>query len=177
LNIQTGIQAGKYQEVYHESFQRRQFVFGLPQTELPKKNTIRAYKLFLAKFLEYFPQRDLASITSEEILSFLTKINDGCRQLTKHTRYAILKALFNFIRNNLEAQFHNPCDMFRLKKLFRPEKLAQWTFIDKEAIDEIIFRTTQVRNRLILELMARGGMRPPMLTDQGSRWKSSARSF
>ena len=46
-----------------------------------------------------------------------------------------------------------------LKKLFRPEKLAQWTIIDKEAIDEIIFRTTKVRNRLILELMARGGMR------------------
>ena len=46
-----------------------------------------------------------------------------------------------------------------LKKLFRPEKLAQWTIIDKEAIDEIIFRTAKVRNRLILELMARGGMR------------------
>ena len=29
----------------------------------------------------------------------------------------------------------------------------------KETIDEIIFRTTKVRNRLILELMARGGMR------------------
>jgi integrase/recombinase XerD len=46
-----------------------------------------------------------------------------------------------------------------LKKLFRPEKLAQWTIINKEAIDGIIFRTTKVRNRLILELMARGGMR------------------
>jgi integrase/recombinase XerD len=46
-----------------------------------------------------------------------------------------------------------------LKKLFRPEKIAQWTIIDKESIDEIIFRTTKVRNRLILELMARGGMR------------------
>ncbi len=30
---------------------------------------------------------------------------------------------------------------------------------EKETIDEIIFRTTKVRNRLILELMARGGMR------------------
>jgi hypothetical protein len=30
-----------------------------------------------------------------------------------------------------------------MKKLFRPEKLAQWTIKDKEAIDEIIFRTTR----------------------------------
>jgi integrase/recombinase XerD len=46
-----------------------------------------------------------------------------------------------------------------LKKLFRPEKLAQWQIHEKETIDEIIFRTTKVRNRLMLELMARGGMR------------------
>ena len=31
--------------------------------------------------------------------------------------------------------------------------------MDKETIDEIIFRTMEPRNRLILELMARGGMR------------------
>ena len=31
--------------------------------------------------------------------------------------------------------------------------------MDKETVDEIIFRTTDKRNRLILELMARGGMR------------------
>ena len=35
----------------------------------------------------------------------------------------------------------------------------RWKIIEKETIDEIIFRTTKVRNRLILELMARGGMR------------------
>jgi len=31
--------------------------------------------------------------------------------------------------------------------------------VDKEVVDEIIFRTMNIRNRLILELMARGGMR------------------
>jgi integrase len=35
----------------------------------------------------------------------------------------------------------------------------QWDIVDKEMVDEIIFRTTNVRNRLMLELMARGGMR------------------
>ena len=31
--------------------------------------------------------------------------------------------------------------------------------IEKDTVDEIIFRTSKPRNRLILELMARGGMR------------------
>jgi site-specific recombinase XerD len=35
----------------------------------------------------------------------------------------------------------------------------RWKIIEKETIDEIIFRTTKVHNRLILEPMARGGMR------------------
>jgi len=36
---------------------------------------------------------------------------------------------------------------------------VQWTIYEKEIIDEMIFKTTKVRNRLILELMSRGGMR------------------
>ena len=41
----------------------------------------------------------------------------------------------------------------------RPGKPNHWDIVEKETIDEIIFRTTKLRNRLILELMARGGMR------------------
>jgi hypothetical protein len=41
-------------------------------------------------------------------------------------------------------------------KLFRPGKLVQWQVQEKETIDEVIFRTTKVKNRLMLELMARG---------------------
>ena len=46
-----------------------------------------------------------------------------------------------------------------LRKLFRPTVIVRWNIIEKETVDEIIFRTTNARNRLILELMARGGMR------------------
>ncbi|MDH3897323.1 MAG: site-specific integrase, partial [Deltaproteobacteria bacterium] len=46
-----------------------------------------------------------------------------------------------------------------LKKLFRPARAMHWNIIEKETIDEVIFRTTEARNRLLLELMARGGMR------------------
>jgi integrase/recombinase XerD len=113
----------------------------------------------LGKFRDRFLERELDSISSEEVLSFLTSLNDSCKQLTKHTRYAYLKSLFNFIRNNLDPQLQNPCDTPMLRKLFRPGKLAPWQIHEKEVIDEIIFRTTKLRNRLMLELMARGGMR------------------
>ena len=46
-----------------------------------------------------------------------------------------------------------------LRKLFRPKTVVHWEIIEKETVDEIIFRTDDVCNRLMLELMARGGMR------------------
>ncbi len=45
------------------------------------------------------------------------------------------------------------------RKLFRKPKPRAWKILEKEAVDEIIFRTEDARNRLILELMARSGMR------------------
>ena len=46
-----------------------------------------------------------------------------------------------------------------LKKLFRARPSYHWNAIEKETVDEVIFRTSKPRNRLMLELMARGGMR------------------
>jgi integrase len=46
-----------------------------------------------------------------------------------------------------------------LKKLFRARPSYHWNIIEKETVDEVIFRTAKPRNRLMLELMARGGMR------------------
>jgi hypothetical protein len=44
------------------------------------------------------------------------------------------------------------------KKHFRLAKTNHCDTVEKEVVDEIIFRTTKTRNRLILELTARGGM-------------------
>ena len=46
-----------------------------------------------------------------------------------------------------------------IRKLYRRKVKTRWEIIEKETIDEIIFRTVKNRNRLLLELMARGGMR------------------
>ena len=46
-----------------------------------------------------------------------------------------------------------------LRKLFRTKVKTQFEKLEKETVDEIIFRTRIPRNRLILELMVRGAMR------------------
>lgn len=60
---------------------------------------------------------------------------------------------------NVVTNFTNPCDSPILRKLFRPALTVNWDIVEKETVDEIIFRTAKIRNRLMPELMARGGMR------------------
>jgi integrase len=89
----------------------------------------------------------------------MSKVSDGTKQNTKKLRFTLLSAFFNFIKNPVEPDFQNPCDNPALRKLFRAGKPAQFKIIEKDVIDEIIFRTSNPRNRLILELMARECMR------------------
>jgi len=96
---------------------------------------------------------------SEEILTFLTEITEGTKQSTKRLRYALLSSFFSFIKNSIDPEFQNPCDTPILRKLFRVARPSQWKILEKELVDEMIFRTENPRNRVMLELMARGGMR------------------
>ena len=124
-----------------------------------KENSVRAYNLILTQLLEEFGGENLEEITTERVLSFLNRITEGRKRQTKKTRYTHLLSFFNFIKNHIAQDFRNPCDTPMLKKLFRARPSYHWNIIEKETVDEIIFRTSKPRNRLILELMARGGMR------------------
>jgi len=124
-----------------------------------KKNTVRAYRWIINKFCTDFGGEDLTELSSEKILHFFNIVTEGCKPQTKRVRFSHLPSFFNFLKNNLDLNFENPCDLPKLRKLFRPTVITSWNIIEKESVDEIIFRTTKVRNRLILELMARGGMR------------------
>ena len=126
---------------------------------IPKKNTTRAYEFIFPKLCKAFGDREIDKVSSNEILTFLNTITDGRKQQTKRTRYAHIASFFNFIKNNLDPELKNPCDSQIIKKLFRSTPSIHWDIIEKETVDEITFRTTKIRNRLILELMARGGMR------------------
>jgi integrase/recombinase XerD len=124
-----------------------------------KENTVRAYEATLAKFNQNFASRNLKEVSTDDILEFMTQITEGRKPQTKRIRFSHLTAFFNFLKNNFEGDIQNPCDSPKLRKLFRPKAVGHWDIIEKETVDEIIFRTDNVRNRLMLELMARGGMR------------------
>ena len=50
--------------------------------------------------------------------------------------------IFQFIKNNLDPDFRNPCDTPMLKKLFRAESSYNWNMIENDTVDEIIFMTS-----------------------------------
>lgn len=124
-----------------------------------RENTLKTYHFALSNFNVEFGDTNIEGITTDEVMSFLNRITEGTKQQTKRTRYAHLSAFFNFIRNNINHELNNPCDTPMLKKLFKNTGLARWNTIGKDTIDEIIFKAEKIRNRLLLELMARGGMR------------------
>jgi integrase/recombinase XerD len=124
-----------------------------------RDNTIRAYEYMLGRLSDRFEGCEMGSLSSEEMLVFLNQLCDGTKQSTKRSRYSTLRSFFNFIKNNIDHDFVNPCDTPMFKRIYRHPESSHWDIFEKEVIDEVIFRTMNPRNRLILELMARGGMR------------------
>jgi integrase/recombinase XerD len=89
----------------------------------------------------------------------LIQNSEGQKQTTKRFKYTLLKTFFNFFKSTVDQTFVNPCESTILSKTFRLAKGRQWTILEKDVVDEIIFKTDNPRDRLMLELMARGGMR------------------
>ena len=85
----------------------------------------------------------------------MSKVSYGTKKITTKLRFALLAAFFNFIKNSLNPELLNPCDNPALRKLFKAGKPTQFHILEKDVVDEIIFRTRNPRNRLMLELMAR----------------------
>jgi len=81
-------------------------------------------------------------------------MTNGTKQNTKRNRFTTLSAFFNFIINSFAPQLDNPCEGPMLKKMFKRTQIIKWNILEKEVVDEIIFRTLNPRNRIMLELMA-----------------------
>jgi site-specific recombinase XerD len=124
--------------VHHEGLSRHPLSAGVSQTSF-KKNAIKTYQSILSKLTTQFGERELNSLTPEEILSFLTQINQDTKQTTKRTCYSQLTSFFNFITQNLDHDFRSPCDTRMLKKFYRSPGLTRWTILEKEVVDEVIF--------------------------------------
>jgi len=67
------------------------------------------------------------------------------RQSTERFKYTILKSFFNFIINTSTEPFSNPCDTPILRKTFRIAKGRPLTILEKDLVDEAIFKTDNPR--------------------------------
>jgi integrase len=124
-----------------------------------KQSTNTGYALFYKHLEAHFRDNSVESITSDQIGQFLESFTLGVGKATRHLRYAQAKAFFNFIINECGLDIKNPCAQSILAKQYKNPKPAARKILDKELVDELIYSTTSMRERLILELQARCGLR------------------
>jgi integrase/recombinase XerD len=124
-----------------------------------KQRTIKSYIYLLLRFEAAYADKDVESIRSEEILKFLQILTGNTVKSTRRLRYSQIKTFFNFIIDECSLDIKNPCNSSLLSKSFRIPKQKARKILDKEAVDEMIYSARCLRDRLILELQARCGLR------------------
>jgi len=124
-----------------------------------KQRTIESYRLLLERFEVIYAQRDLETIAPDEIFHFLENLTGDMAKSTRRLRYAQLKAFYNFIIDRCSLNTRNPCSTSLLSKSFKAPKQQPHKILERETVDEMIYNTKKQRDRLILELQARCGLR------------------
>ena len=123
------------------------------------KNTLRSYGKFLEQLQERFTEKEVVSVSPDDIGAFLDECTEGLGRSTRHLRYAQMKAFFNYIIEATGLNIKSPCNAASLSKTFKIAQHRPRQILDKETVDEIIFKSKSTRDRLILELQARCGLR------------------
>jgi integrase/recombinase XerD len=134
-------------------------LFGYHQRSNQKTRTIQSYRPLLQKIQDQFAGRCFDSIGSDEIYRFLKAITDGQAKSTRRLRFAQFKAFYNFLIEKADLNMRNPCDTPILAKAFRAPKQVARRILDRETVEEFIYNAENLRDRLILELQARCGLR------------------
>jgi integrase/recombinase XerD len=124
-----------------------------------KEKTIKGYRQVLSRFQSEFYDHEVENIDPEKICRFLDTLTEGLSRSTKHLRYAQVKSFYNFIIDSQRLNIKNPCSTKQLFKSYKNNMRNPRKIFDKETIDELIFKSKSERDRLILELQARCGMR------------------
>ena len=124
-----------------------------------KRRTLESYRVILDRFAALYGQRSLDAITPDEIFHFLETLTQNLAKSTRRLRYAQVKAFSNFIIDRCSLNMRNPCNTPLLSKSFKAPKQPPHKILDREIVDEMIYDTKQQRDRLLLELQARCGLR------------------
>ena len=123
------------------------------------QRTQQSYNYLLHRFETLFGDRPVVSIGPEEIYQFLDGLTEQSSKSTRRLRYAQVKASYNVTIENCCLNIKNPCSAPILSKSFKMPKQKARKILDKETVDEIIYNAKCLRDRLIMELQARCGLR------------------
>jgi integrase/recombinase XerD len=124
------------------------------------QEAIRLFNNYLhSRFESVYAERDLDSIGPDDIYTFLESQTHNLAKTTRRLRYAQMKAFYNFIIDRCSLNMKNPCNTSLLRKSYRTPKQVMRKMLERETVDEMIYNTKRVRDRLILELQARCGLR------------------
>ena len=134
-------------------------LFGYHQRSNLKARTVRSYQPLLQRFEVQFGERSFDSIGSDEIFQFLETVTGDHSRSTRRLRYAQLKAFFNFLIDKCNLNMKNPCNAPLLSKTFKTPKQLVRRILDREIVEELIYNTQTLRDRLMVELQARCGLR------------------
>ena len=129
------------------------------QQNIHRKRTKDSYRYLLEHLEKHFTDSDIDGITTDQIYQFLEALTGHAARSTRRLRYAQLKAFFNFLINEKRHAMKNPCQDSVMVKAFKSPRMKQKDILSRESVDEIIYRSKKIRDRLMLELQARCGMR------------------
>jgi len=123
-----------------------------------RKKTQDSYRYLVHNFETLFGDSLVEAISSEDIYQFLLIVTEGRAKSSARLRYAQVKALFNYLVER-QAIRVNPCEDSVLRRSFKAPRRKDRDIIAREILDEVIYRCKKQRDRLILELQARCGLR------------------
>jgi integrase len=133
-------------------------LFRTHQKTQAREKTRESYAYLLRNFETRFGETMMDAISAEDIHQFLLIVTDGRARSSARLRYAQLKAVFNFMVEHGKIA-SNCCHDTVLRKTFRAPRGKDRDIVPREIIDEVIYRCRKPRNRLIMELQARCGLR------------------
>jgi integrase/recombinase XerD len=134
-------------------------LFGYHQRSNQRSRTIQSYRPLLQKIESRFAGRSFDSIGSEEIYHLLENLTKDHSKSTRRLRYAQMKAFYIFMIEKSDLNMRNPCNAPILAKAFKTPKQVPRRILDRETVEEVIYNTKNLRDRLMVELQARCGLR------------------
>ncbi len=129
------------------------------QRSMLRPRTIASYHHFLQRFETQFGELSFDSVGADDLCRFLETLTQNLSKSTRHLRYTQLKSFSNFCIEKREINIRNPCATPLLSKAFKRPKQVARRILDKEMVEEMIYNAKNPRDRLIVELQARCGLR------------------